>query len=82
MCLSDPLRRDKAAAQEKVRNSVRKRGYLGSSIEGERSCETRGAHPSLPLPLLACEVQVLKQHGIGESESDLGADFTSSSLPS
>jgi hypothetical protein len=43
---------------------------LGPWIEGERAREPRGAHP-------AREVGVLKRHGAGEGEGELGADFTS-----
>ena len=37
--------------------------------------EARGAHLSLSLPHPAREVQVLKRHGVGEYESELGADL-------
>jgi hypothetical protein len=57
ICLSDPQRRDEAAAQEGAQNSVKKAVLLGPWIEGEHSREPRGAHP-------AREVGVL-QHGAG-----------------
>ena len=38
--------------------------------------EARGAHPSPFLPHPAREVRVLKRHGEGEGESDVGADLT------
>jgi hypothetical protein len=53
-------------------NSMKKRTHLGPSKEGELVYETRAAHS-------ACEMGVLKRQGAGESESEseLGADFSS-----
>ena len=34
-----------------------------------------------PVAHLAREVRVLKRHGVGEREGELGADFTSIDLP-
>jgi hypothetical protein len=63
ICLSDPQRRDEAAAQEGAQISVKKAVLLGPWIEGERSREPRGAHP-------AREVGVLR-HDAGEGRSEL-----------
>jgi hypothetical protein len=55
-------------------------GLLGPSKEGELVHETRAAHPASPcltLPHPACEMGVLRRQGVGESESELGADFSS-----
>jgi hypothetical protein len=49
---------------------MKKRTHLGPSKEGELVYETRAAHS-------ACEMGVLKRQGAGESESELGADFSS-----
>jgi hypothetical protein len=59
---------------------VKKEVHFGLSNEGEHAHKTRGTHPAvtgrLPsLTLLArCECQ-LERHGVGEGESELGADF-------
>src|SRR5205823_10678719 len=54
-------------------------------IERERAREPRGAHPSLthrsPSLTLLARCECLKQHGVGEREGELGADFTSIVLP-
>ncbi len=49
---------------------------MGPSDETERACETQGAHPSLTVAHPAREIRVLERHGVGEGESELGADFT------
>jgi hypothetical protein len=55
------------------------------SIEGERAREPRGVHPSLtrrsPWLTLLARWECLKRHGVGERESELGADFNSLVLP-
>jgi hypothetical protein len=38
---------------------------------------SRYTHPSLTLASRVSEVQVLKRHGVGEREGELGADFSS-----
>jgi hypothetical protein len=50
---------------------------LGPLSEGERAREARAAHPLLTLSHPAREVGVLKQHGVGNGESELRADFAS-----
>jgi hypothetical protein len=64
--------------QAGAQNSVKKGAYLGPSNESERARETRVAHLSLT-PVR--EVGMLKRHGVGEGESELGANFTSFVLP-
>jgi hypothetical protein len=48
ICLSDPQERYEAVVQEGAQNGVKKvNPFWGSSIESERACEPRGAHPLL-----------------------------------
>ena len=80
-------------AQEGAQNSVKKGSpFWDPSIEGERACELRGAHPSLtrrspwltlahPSLTLLARCECLKRHGMGEREGELRADFSSIVLP-
>ena len=86
--VSQPVTADgKDAGSTRARRSSCAGGSQNSVKNGvhfERARKPRGAHlthPSLTLTLLArCEV--LKRHGVGERESEPGADFGSLRLPS
>jgi hypothetical protein len=64
ICQSDSQERDEAVAQEATHFGPINRGRARTPATG-RSPST---HP-------AREVRVLKRHGMGEGESELGADF-------
>ena len=57
------------------KTALKKGAHLGPLNEGERARETRAAHPLLTLLHPTREVGVLKRHGVGDGESELGADF-------
>ena len=79
ICLSDPQGREEAVAQEGAKNSVK------NGVHFERAPKPRGAHlthPSLTWLTLLARCEVLKRHGVGERESEPGADFGSLRLPS
>jgi hypothetical protein len=88
ICLSDPQGRDEAAVQEAAHNNVKKGVHFGthrSRVSVHASHEASPfthpsltlAHPGSPWLTLLARCGWLKRHGVGESESDLGADFGS-----
>jgi hypothetical protein len=89
ICLSDPQGRDEAVAQKGAQNSVKKgvhfRTYR-SRVSVHASHEALTLHSPVAhrrsswLTLLA-RWECLKRHGVGEGESELGADFSSLVLP-
>src|SRR5271156_4414798 len=90
--LSDPQGRDEAAAQEVAQNSVKKGVHFGThrsrvSVHASHEALTLHspsltlAHPGSPWLTLLARCRRLKRHGVGERESELGADFGSLVLP-
>jgi hypothetical protein len=79
-----PALEDETVTQMGAQNSVKKRVHLSPLIEGERARDLRSAHPftypSLTLAHPAREMRVLRRHGVGEREGELGVDFSSNVL--
>src|SRR2546421_7656030 len=79
-CLG-PLGQDDAVVREGPKHSVKKGNVFGTIERGwacaqDASC-TPSAHSSLTIPHPTREMPGLKRSGVGEGESELGADFTS-----
>jgi hypothetical protein len=70
--------------QQRSINSAKKGAHWRPSNEGERARKTRAAHSTLthrsPYLVLLSRWGI-NRHGVGEGESELGADFTSLYLP-
>jgi hypothetical protein len=79
ICLSDPHGQGEAVAQVGAQNSGKKGVYFGThrsrvSVHASHEALTL-AHPRSPWLTLLARCEVLKRHGVGERESELGADF-------
>ena len=89
ICLSDPQGRDEAVAQEEAQNSVKKGVHFWThrsrvSVHASHEALTLHspvAHSGSPWVTLLARCEVLKRHGVGEREGELGADFSSLVLP-
>jgi hypothetical protein len=88
ICLSDPQGRDEAVvegAQNSGKEGVhfwthRSRVSMHASYEA-LTLRSPFAHPGSPWLTLLARCEVLKRHGVGEREGELGADFGSLVLP-